>query len=103
MDDNRVNSLQTSIANKLDAGAEALRVRGTGVPGSDGTLAVNSTGLAGVTDTVATGLTTTAQMVRDADMEKLKTNIETQVREHPVRTLLVALGAGYILGKALRR
>lgn len=103
MDENRVNSLQTSIANKLDAGAEALRIRGTGVPDADGTLAVNGTGLAGVTDTVATGLSSTAQIIRDADIEKLKSTVETQVREHPVRTLLVALGAGYILGKALRR
>ncbi len=41
--------------------------------------------------------------LKDRDIEQAKQTLETQVREHPVRTLLVALGAGYLLGKALRR
>lgn len=103
MDETRVGSLQTTIANKLEAGAEALRVRGQGDPGMDGTAVATDARLVGVTDSVATGLSSTAQLIRDADLEKLKSTVETQVREHPVRSLLVAIGAGYILGKALRR
>ena len=41
--------------------------------------------------------------LKDRDVQQVKQTLETQVREHPVRTLLVALGAGYLLGKALRR
>jgi hypothetical protein len=44
-----------------------------------------------------------AEWLRDADMDKLKQGVEQQVKEHPARTLLVALGAGYLLGKAFRR
>lgn len=44
-----------------------------------------------------------AEWLKDRDVQQVKQQLETQVREHPVRTLLVALGAGYLLGKALRR
>ncbi len=44
-----------------------------------------------------------AEWLKDRDVQQAKETLETQVREHPVRTLLVALGAGYLLGKALRR
>lgn len=44
-----------------------------------------------------------ADWLKDRDVQQVKQTLETQVREHPVRTLLVALGAGYLLGKALRK
>jgi len=44
-----------------------------------------------------------ADWLRDADIDKLKEGVEKQVKEHPARTLLVALGAGYLIGKAFRR
>jgi hypothetical protein len=44
-----------------------------------------------------------ADWLRDADLEKIKDGVEKQVKEHPARTLLVALGAGYLIGKAFRR
>ena len=44
-----------------------------------------------------------AEWIRDADLDKLKHGVEKQVKEHPARSLLVALGAGYLIGKILRR
>jgi hypothetical protein len=44
-----------------------------------------------------------AEWLRDADLDKITGGLETQVKEHPARTLLIALGAGYVLGKAFRR
>ena len=38
-----------------------------------------------------------------ADIDGLKTSIERQVKEHPGRTLLIAIGMGYLIGKAFRR
>ena len=62
---------------------------------------------AGAIDTVKQAVTSRVQAgtewLKDRDVEQVKQTLETQVREHPVRTLLVALGAGYLLGKALRR
>lgn len=45
----------------------------------------------------------TADFLRDADLQGMKTGIERQVKEHPGRTLLIAAGLGYILGRAFRK
>lgn len=58
---------------------------------------------AAVSDSLATGMQSSADWLRDADLDKLKHGVEKQVKEHPARTLLVALGAGYLLGKIFRR
>lgn len=61
----------------------------------------------GTVDSVKQAVTSRVQAgtewLKERDIEQVKQTLETQVREHPVRTLLVALGAGYLLGKALRR
>jgi len=93
------------LADGLEAGAKALRQRQSTAVGTDGaSVSVgNDSSIAAVTDTLATGMQSSAEWLRDADIEKLKSGVEQQVKEHPARTLLIALGAGYILGKALRR
>jgi hypothetical protein len=98
-------AIPSMLADGLEAGAEALRQRRTSTSGSDGSaLAItNDTSIAAVTDTLATGMQSSAEWLRDADMEKLKQGVEKQVKEHPARSLLVALGAGYLIGKVLRR
>jgi len=63
----------------------------------------NDSSIAAVTDTLASGMQSSAEWLRDADLDKLKSGVEKQVKEHPARSLLVALGAGYLIGKALRR
>ncbi len=55
--------------------------------------------MAQVQDSVARGMTKSADWLRNGD---LKGDIERQVKENPGRTLLVALGVGYLLGKAFR-
>jgi hypothetical protein len=46
---------------------------------------------------------TSADWLREADLDKLKDGVEKQVKDHPARSLLVALGAGFLIGKAFRR
>ncbi len=62
---------------------------------------------AGTVDSVKQAVTSRvqagAEWLKDRDVQQVKETLEVQVREHPVRTLLVALGAGYLLGKALRK
>jgi hypothetical protein len=98
-------ALPSMIADGLEAGAEALRQRrSSGSAGDGSAVAITSDpSIAAVTDTLATGMQSSAEWLRDADMEKLKQGVEKQVKEHPARSLLVALGAGYLIGKALRR
>jgi hypothetical protein len=98
-------AIPSMLADGLEAGADALRQRRTSTSGADGSaLAItNDPSIAAVTDTLATGMQSSAEWLRDADLEKLKQGVENQVKEHPARSLLVALGAGYLIGKALRR
>jgi len=103
----KASAIPSMIADGLEAGAEALRQRkaSTSVAttaGSSVTVADDSS-IAAVTDTLASGMQSSAEWLRDADIDKLKQGVEKQVKEHPARSLLVALGAGYLIGKALRR
>jgi len=100
----RASGIPAMIADGLQAGAEALRQRRSGAStGSSVTALVNDPAIAAVSDSLATGMQSGAEWLRDADMDKLKEGVEKQVKEHPARTLFVALGAGFLLGKILRR
>ena len=98
-------AIPSMLADGLEAGAEALRHRRTSTTGAEGSALAITTdpSIAAVTDTLATGMQSSAEWLRDADLDKLKQGVEKQVKEHPARSLLVALGAGYLIGKALRR
>jgi hypothetical protein len=108
----RAGTMKDSLADAIESGAEKLRNRGANM-GSGGvalagetvgsSVAVSDGRAAQVTDKVAGGMEATASWLRDADLDSLKQSLETQVKEHPGRTLLIAVGVGYLLGKALRK
>lgn len=106
----RAGELKTSLADRLEQGAEKLRQRAHGSTGEyagatgDGTVGVSQNDkMTQVADKVAGGMQSTANWVRNADLDTVKGDIERQVKEHPARSLLVAVGLGYVLGKAFRR
>jgi len=106
----RAGTMKDSLAGALETGADRLRQRGQSsdqgtLAGATtaGTVATGDGRVAQVSDRVATGMDKTAGWLRDADLDGLRTGIETQVKEHPGRTLLIAAGLGYLLGKALRK
>lgn len=101
-------SAKDKLANALESGADKLRQRGgrSQLSGSTGSSDVAITGdgtTNQVTDRLAGGMQATADWLRDADMDNLRTGVERQVKEHPGRTLLIAVGVGYLLGKAFRK
>jgi hypothetical protein len=102
----KASGIPGMLADGLQAGAVALRQRRPSTeisaPGSSVAITSDPT-IAAVTDTLASGMQSSADWLRDADIDKLKEGVEKQVKEHPARSLLVALGAGYLIGKALRR
>jgi hypothetical protein len=99
----KARELQSTLADRLDAGAEKIRQRNQNAPlagATDaGNVAVSTERAANVQDSVARGMQKSADWLRNGD---LKADIERQVRENPGRTLLIALGLGYVLGKAFR-
>jgi hypothetical protein len=104
----RAAGAKDSLADMLESGAEKLRQRSgdgslVGATGTAGTAAIADDRMAQVTTKVASGMDATADWLRDADLDSLKASVEGQVKEHPGRTLLIAVGLGYLLGKALRK
>jgi ElaB/YqjD/DUF883 family membrane-anchored ribosome-binding protein len=105
----RAANLKDSLANALDSGADRLRNRGASSgqiasATNAGAVAVDTSDRgAAVTTRVAGGMEATAGWLRETDFDTLKTGIERQVKEHPGRTLLVAVGLGYLIGKAVRK
>ena len=76
---------------------------GMGESSSNGTPA---SGIRAKLDTARTkvmdGASAATDWVKQADLEGIKSGIEQQVRTNPVRSLLVAVGVGYLLGRAMR-
>jgi len=101
----KASNIPAIIADGLEAGANALRQNRTaGASTESGSVALTTdSSISAVTDTLATGMQSSAEWLRDADLDKIKAGVEKQVKEHPARSLLVALGAGYLIGKAFRR
>lgn len=107
----RAGSLKSTLANALESGAERLRSQGAGGGQIAGSAATGgSMGMVGegnrmseATNQLAGGLQASADWLRDADLDGLKSGVERQVKEHPGRTLAVAVGLGYLLGKAFRK
>jgi hypothetical protein len=107
------SSLEQKLADTLESGAHRLRQRGTsaassgvGSPAYAGAGTATAGAAAGdqrmgeLQQNVAKGMEKTADWLRNGDM---RSTIEEQARSNPGRTLLVALGVGYLLGKTLRR
>lgn len=105
----KATQLKSTLADKLDSGAERLRQRTStatdqmagGDPGNGAAATAKDT-LNRASETLAGGMEKSADWMRTADMDSMRTGIEAQVRENPGRALLVALGVGYFLGKILR-
>jgi hypothetical protein len=105
----RAGQAKNSLADALEAGAERLRNRGgsqqlAGSTGySDTSVASDGGSVADLGQRVAGGLQTSADWLREADIDGLRQGVERQVKDNPGRTLLIAVGLGYLLGKAFRR
>jgi ElaB/YqjD/DUF883 family membrane-anchored ribosome-binding protein len=107
----RAGSLKQTLANALESGAERLRTQGAGggqmaglsATGGSADMVGDGNRMTAATNQLAGGLQASADWLRDADLDGLKSGVERQVKEHPGRTLAVAVGLGYLLGKAFRK
>lgn len=103
----KTGSAKDSLADALESGADKLRQRMgggqmAGATATGGSVSVNDGRVAQISDKVAGGMDATADWLREVDLDSMKVAVERQVREHPGRTLLIAAGLGYLIGKAFR-
>lgn len=97
----KASHLKATLADKLEQGAEKLRNKAS-------TTTVTEMGAdterkaRRASDKVASGMENTADWLRNADVDSMKSGLENQVRSNPGRTLLVALGVGYVAGRLFR-
>ncbi len=107
----RAGGFKNTIADALASGAEKLRQAGAASQASNSTSAevggAFTTGAEGrleqTSNQLAGGMQGAADWLREADLDGFKAGIERQVKEHPGRSLAIAVGVGYLLGKAFRR
>jgi len=104
----KASQLKSTLADRLDASANSLRQQAQGGQlvgaGADGSSAasglLSNDQVQRLAGPAADAMQKTAQFLREGD---LKEALEEQVRTNPARTLLIALGVGYLIGKAVRR
>jgi hypothetical protein len=98
----KATQLKATLADKLEAGANSLRQSPGDSPqyaGANGATTDSNAQLAQLRSTGADAMQKTADFLRSGD---LKATVEEQMRTNPGRTLLIAVGLGYVLGKAIR-
>ncbi|MDF1501881.1 hypothetical protein [Roseisolibacter sp. H3M3-2] len=103
----KATQLKATLADKLEAGANSLRPSQGGMggemqfAGANGSTATAETNpqLQQLRSTGADVMQKTAEFLRTGD---LRGTVEEQMRTNPGRTLLIAVGLGYVLGKAIR-
>jgi ElaB/YqjD/DUF883 family membrane-anchored ribosome-binding protein len=91
-----LDNVKTTVADKLESAASTLRQKVSQAENPDDVLM-------GYGSKASEILNTSASYIRDMDPQKVKTDIQDQVRRNPGRSLLIAGAAGLILGALLRR
>jgi hypothetical protein len=101
----RAGQAKAVVADALAHGAERLRASAPPtVAHADASGApMPSAAATTATAQLASGLQASADWLRAADFDALTSGVEKQVAAHPARTLMVAVGVGYLLGKAVGR
>jgi hypothetical protein len=94
-------NLKSTLADKLEQGAEKLRHKASTTTATE-VGADTERKARKASDKVASGMENTADWLRNADKDSMKSGFENQVRSNPGRTLLVALGLGYVVGRLFR-
>jgi len=90
------DNVKTTVADKLETAASTLRQKVDQADNPDNVMM-------GYGDKASELLNNSASYIREMDPQKIKTDIQDQMRRNPGRSLLIAGAAGLILGALLRR
>ncbi|MDF2771859.1 MAG: hypothetical protein K0S86_1353 [Geminicoccaceae bacterium] len=99
-------NLQATLADRLEAGAEAIRSRTTGTRAEPTTRAIRARrdpGRAEAVTAVADRMDRTAMWLRETDLTDFGAFLRHELGTRPGRTALIAFGIGILIGRATRR
>lgn len=88
----RADAATTTVGEKMTDAAQTIRQN---APAS-GTLG-------NVADTAATTLDRAGTYLQQQDLADMRSDLEGIIRRHPIESLLVGLGVGYLLARSTRR
>ena len=90
-----VEGRRATTADGLEAAASTLSDRADRLPGGEK--------VSEVAYAAADRLSTTADYVRTHDVDRMKTDVKTLVKNNPGPSMLVAVALGFLLGRAVSR
>jgi|SRR5215831_1757934 len=93
-DPSTFDDVKHRVADKLHSAAETIQSKAAENQQSS---------LSGYAITAAGWLDDTSMYIRNADSQRIKSDLQTQVRRNPGRSLLIAGAAGLLLGVLIRR
>jgi ElaB/YqjD/DUF883 family membrane-anchored ribosome-binding protein len=88
----KIDEKRGAAAGGIEQVASALHERADSLPGGEK--------VASFAHSTADKLSSTADYVREHDLNRMIEDVETVVKNHPGRSLLVAAGIGFLVGRA---
>lgn len=92
-----------TIDDRRAAAADGLEGAARGLHNKADSIAGGGERVSKVTHEVADKVDNASRYIRDNDAKDMLADLESMVRAHPTRSLLVVLAVGYLAGRALRR
>jgi ElaB/YqjD/DUF883 family membrane-anchored ribosome-binding protein len=90
----KLDAQRDTVAGSLDTVATTLRDKAETIPGGDKTTQA--------AQMAADKMETASGYLREHEVGDMLTDVQTLVRQHPTESLVVALAAGFLLGRALK-
>jgi ElaB/YqjD/DUF883 family membrane-anchored ribosome-binding protein len=87
----QINSAMTSAGHELHTLAQTVR---EGAPDAK---------VRDLADSTAGALERSGTYLENANLETVRSDLETMIRDHPVESLLVGVGVGFLLARSMRR
>lgn len=88
----RADDATTTVGSKMTDAAQTIREK-----------APTSGPVANAADTAANTLERAGTYLQEQDLADMRADLEGLIRRHPIESLLVGLGVGYLLARSMRR
>jgi len=99
----QAQKIGSQVADKADAATTTVGEKMTDVAQTIREKAPTSGPVADAADTAAETLERAGTYLREQDLTDIRADLEGIIRRHPIESLLIGLGVGYLLARSMRR